>query len=84
MRREILINKRVLKTSVSKLKDKIVNCISDADFSQLELFEAKIVKLNTKLHEIFQNIFFHSERKVLDTYIEEQQSILDSIDSLCC
>ena len=39
--KEILINKKVLKASVTKLKDKIVNCISDADFTQLELFEVK-------------------------------------------
>ena len=69
--KEILINKRVLKASVTKLKDKIVNCISDADFTQVELFEVKIIKLNTELHEIFQIIFSHSEEKDIDTYVEE-------------
>ena len=67
--KEMLINKIVFKTSVAKLKDKIVNGIDDADFSQLELFEAKIIKLNTERYEIFQSISSHSEKKNILKYL---------------
>ena len=80
--KDALAKKKVVKSNITKLKEKINARIDIADDSELKLFENKIKIFTDELNTVFNNIICHCDENDIDNYAEEQQNVQDIIDSL--
>lgn len=78
----VKINKKSLKTSVTKLKDKINNTLEDADLSELQVYESKIDTLQQETNNIFETLFSLCEEKDADEFINEKESVIETLDEI--
>ncbi|GBN30439.1 hypothetical protein AVEN_268590-1, partial [Araneus ventricosus] len=74
--------KKVLKTALTRLRDKVASAIKDADSIALRLFESKTSDLFNDFKLLFDSIFVTCKPEELDDFIKEKETIDDSIDEL--
>ncbi|GBM71285.1 hypothetical protein AVEN_173859-1 [Araneus ventricosus] len=74
--------KKVLKTALTRLRDKVPSAIKDADSIALRLFESKTSDLFNDFKLLFDSIFVTCKPEELDDFIKEKETIDDSIDEL--
>ncbi|GBO39047.1 hypothetical protein AVEN_42407-1 [Araneus ventricosus] len=74
--------KKVLKTALTRLRDKVASAIKDADSIALRLFESKTSDLLNDFKLLFDSIFVTCKPEELDDFIREKETIDDSIDEL--
>ncbi|GBO31400.1 hypothetical protein AVEN_65524-1 [Araneus ventricosus] len=74
--------KKVLKTALTRLRDKVASAIKDADSIALRLFESKTSDLFNDFKLLFDSIFVTCKPEELDDFIREKETIDDSIDEL--
>ncbi|GBN62327.1 hypothetical protein AVEN_172279-1 [Araneus ventricosus] len=74
--------KKVLKTALTRLRDKVALAIKDADSIALRLFESKTCDLFNDFKLLFDSIFVTCKPEELDDFIKEKETIDDSIDEL--
>ncbi|KFM62687.1 hypothetical protein X975_06730, partial [Stegodyphus mimosarum] len=80
--KSILVKKRIAKSNLTTLKDKINSEIAKADETKIELFKKKLNILSSDILRIFDNIYVTCEEKKVDTYVEEYQTVQNTIDDL--
>ncbi|GBN35553.1 hypothetical protein AVEN_51089-1, partial [Araneus ventricosus] len=74
--------KKVLKTALTRLGDKVASAIKDADSIALRLFDSKTSDLLNDFKLLFDSIFVTCKPEELDDFIKEKETIDDSIDEL--
>ncbi|GBO36347.1 hypothetical protein AVEN_204806-1 [Araneus ventricosus] len=74
--------KKVLKTALTRLRDKVASAVKDADSIALRLFESKTSDLFNDFKLLFDSIFVTCKPEELDDFIKEKETIDDSIDEL--
>ncbi|GBM98111.1 hypothetical protein AVEN_18863-1 [Araneus ventricosus] len=70
--------KRVLKAQLTKFKEKIY--FEKIDKSEGDLIVEKCKELKKKFDDVFDAIYTACDETVIDSYVEEQESILENID----
>ncbi|GBN66142.1 hypothetical protein AVEN_116987-1 [Araneus ventricosus] len=74
--------KKVLKTVLTWLRDKVASAIKDADSIDLRLFDSKTSDLLNDFKLLFDSIFVTCKLEELDDFFKEKETIDDSIDEL--
>ncbi|GBN34047.1 hypothetical protein AVEN_176281-1 [Araneus ventricosus] len=74
--------KKVLKSALTRLRDKVASAIKDADSIVLRLFESKANDLFNDFKLLFDSIFVTCKPEELDNFIQEKETIDDSTDEL--
>lgn len=83
MDKKVGTDKRVLKTSVTKLKDKISKAdINSCDAENLELFKSKIEKINFEMEELFKTILANCKEEEIDSFLDEKEEIQETVDEM--
>ncbi|GBN58736.1 hypothetical protein AVEN_181857-1, partial [Araneus ventricosus] len=76
--KDFLTKKRVLKAQLTKFKEKID--FDKIDKSEGDLIVDKCKELKKKFEDVFDAIYTACDETVIDSYVEEQESILENID----
>ncbi|GBM81419.1 hypothetical protein AVEN_64046-1 [Araneus ventricosus] len=76
--KDFLTKKRVLKAQLTKFKEKID--FEKIDKSEGDLIVDKCKELKKKFEDVFDSIYTACDETVIDSYVEEQESILENID----
>ncbi|GBM25063.1 hypothetical protein AVEN_135839-1 [Araneus ventricosus] len=78
--KDFLTKKRVLKAQLTKFKEKID--FEEIDKSKGDLIVDKCKELKKKFEDVFDAIYTACDETVIDSYVEEQESILENIDEI--
>ncbi|GBL81031.1 hypothetical protein AVEN_83113-2 [Araneus ventricosus] len=78
--KDFLTKKRVLKAQLTKFKEKIA--FEKIDKSEGDLIVDKCKELKKKFEDVFDAIYTACDETVIDSYVEEQESILENIDEI--
>ncbi|XP_067124824.1 uncharacterized protein [Centruroides vittatus] len=78
----LCIKKRVAKSSLTRLREKILGNVKDSDRVQLDLYRSKLGVVANDLKEVFDRLFDICKEDELEQYIEESQMAQNSIDEL--
>ncbi|XP_023211075.1 uncharacterized protein LOC111613956 [Centruroides sculpturatus] len=76
------IKKRVVKSSLTRLREKILGNVDDSDSVQLDLYRSKLGAIANEVKEVFERLFDICKEDEIEQYIEESQIAQDSIDEL--
>ena len=78
--KEVLAKKRVLKSQLTKLRQKLSN--NDSEVSDFELVNEKLKNLKSEITDIFNSIYSLSEEDKIETYVSEQVELNEIIDEM--
>ncbi|KAG8174467.1 hypothetical protein JTE90_024206, partial [Oedothorax gibbosus] len=74
--------KKVTKSSLTRLKNKLDKDINDLDLIDLNVRRSRLVKISDEIEAIFNGIFETCDEKEIDEYCEEKEVIMDECDEL--
>ena len=73
-------SKRVLKASVTRLRDGLENEKFGLDYAEIDLSEAKVSDLETRVTELFDKILDSCKEEEFDAYLAESFELKETID----
>ncbi|KAG8181570.1 hypothetical protein JTE90_017320 [Oedothorax gibbosus] len=74
--------KKVTKSSLTRLKNKLDKDIDDLDLIELNVKRNRLVEINAEIKAIFNGIFEVCDEKEIDEYCEEKEVIMDECETL--
>lgn len=78
--KELIAKKRVLKTKLTKMKQKL--SALELETSDYELFNENLKQLENEFKELFDSLYSVCKEDAIDDYIKEQEEVNDTIDDM--